>query len=312
MATDKRHIEGLENVPASAAGCVLTIGNFDGVHVGHRRIIATVRALADDQAVPVVALTFEPPPNIVLRPDDPPRRIVPPDRKVDLLFEAGADWVVTAKTDPDLLALSAEEFIRRIVLARFAPAHVVEGCNFFFGRGRRGNIEVLKAAAGRHGFIVHVVEPVVLEFGAGPQRVSSTLIRDLLSAGRIADANRCLAGEFTLYGCVQPGAGRGEGLGYPTVNLGGCGQIVPGDGVYAGWACVAGREFPAAISVGARPTFGDGPATVEAFLIDADGQYYDQKISIRFSRRLRDQIRFADGQALKAQIAKDVQRVREI
>jgi riboflavin kinase/FMN adenylyltransferase len=160
---------------------------------------------------------------------------------------------------------------------------------------------------------MHVVDPVTLDFPAGRAGVSSTLIRSFVEAGAIDEASRCLGREFCLFGRVVPGAGRGSKvLGFPTVNLQIQQQVVPGDGVYAGKAALAGQEFPAAISIGCNPTFGGEQRTVEAFLIGAKGDLQGSRMALRFVRRIGEQRRFKSAEALKAQIAKDVQRVREI
>ena len=308
-----RLIQGLDAVADPLRGCVLTIGNFDGVHLGHQRILQTARALADAERSRVVALTFDPPPDLVLRPEDEPQRLTPHNERCRLLLEGGCDCVVTAGADMKLLRMAPEEFILRVIVARFAPRHVVEGEDFFFGRGRSGNVETLRLAGSRAGYILHVVAPAMQELPEGPVRVSSTLIRRLIAAGRIEHANRCLGRDFTLYGCVRAGQGRGRVLEFPTANLEVAGQICPADGVYAGLAEAAGVRTAAAISIGDKPTFGPGQRRcVEAFLLEAGGDYYDEYMALGFRRRLRDQRRFAGAEELKAQIAKDVQRVREI
>jgi len=308
---ESHHIRGLDSLPAEVASAVLTIGNFDGVHVGHMRILAAARTLADKEAASVVALTFGPPPGLVLRPRDVPKRITPPDVRARLLLAAGADRVVTARTDQPLLAMSPDEFIRRVVVEKFAPRHVVEGQNFCFGAGRSGTVATLTRAARGCRFIVHVVDPVMIDLPEGPRQVSSTLIRELLSAGKLQQANRCLGRAFTLFGPVVRGEGRGGKLGFPTVNIDIGRQVCPGPGVYAGKAAIGKKSFPAAVSVGRRLTFETQRPAVEAFLIGAEGDYYGEFITMSLVERLRDQRRFADAEALKAQIAKDVQRVRE-
>ena len=312
IVMDERCIQGLVSVPASARGCVLTIGNFDGVHLGHRLILATARALADAAGLQVVAMTFEPPPNLVLHPDDPPRRISPPRHRARLLLETGADLVVTARTDVKLLGMDPAEFIERIIVRHFAPRHIVEGRNFSFGRKRAGNVDVLRDSGGAHGFALQVVDPVTVALAEGPRVISSTLIRDLILSGRVADATRGLDREFALYGTVARGAGQGRLLEFPTVNLTGGSQVVPLDGVYAGLAEIAGGRYPAAISVGTKPTLGPGPLACEAHLIGAEGDFYDQALELRFVKRLRGQEKFDRIDALRSQIAKDVADVREI
>ena len=307
-----RWIQGLAELPAEARSCVLTIGNFDGVHLGHQKILSAARRLAAQARAPVVVMTFDPPPDLVLRPADEPQRITPPEMKTELLFEAGADWVVTVASNTELLGMSPEEFVERVVVRSFAPRQIVEGRGFSFGRGRTGNVETLSRTGPSAGFGVHVVEPVSVTLANGPQRVSSTLIRRLVGAGRVEDARRCLGRCFALCGPVIRGQGRGKDLAYPTANVDPGQQVIPGDGVYAGSARASGREYSAAISVGAKPTFGGVRRDVEAFLLDAEGDYYDVGITLRFERRLRGQQAFGSARALKRQIEKDVQRVREL
>ena len=290
----------------------MTLGNFDGVHLGHQSILASARALADAEKMPVVAMTFDPPPDLVLRPDDPPRRITLADRKAALLCACGADYAVTARTDMALLALSPEEFVREILVGHFAPKHIVEGNNFFYGRRRAGDVRTLRQSGVECGFTVHLAESIVADFGDGPVLISSTLIRGLLLDGRIEPAGRALGRRFEICGTVVEGMQRGREMNYPTANIDPGQQIVPGDGVYAGVALVDQREYPAAISIGDQPTFGDADRTIEAFLLDVDGCFYGKAMTLGFEARLRDQVRFESPAALAGQMRKDVERVREI
>ena len=308
-------IEGLESVPTAARTCVLTIGNFDGVHLGHQRIVRMARALGRPAGLPVVAMTFDPPPDLVLRPDDAPQRVVPAAIKCHLLRQAGCDWVVTARPDRAMLSLSPEQFVHEVIVRRLSPRHLVEGPNFHFGAQRAGNVQVLRQFGAAAGFDVHLAEPVRLELDGRDAVISSTLIRQLVAAGRVDEARRCLGRDFTLYGRVVPGRGIGRGLDYPTANLSLTEQVCPGDGVYAGRATLDGGEFLAAISVGTQPTFSDGAdgqRTVEAFLLAAGGDFYGQEMVLTFVERLRPQRRYDSPEGLKAQMAKDVERVRQI
>ncbi len=309
---DDRVIHGLESLPAEARRGVLTIGNFDGMHVGHQRIIATARELADAEGLAVVALTFEPPPDLVVRPQDQPRRLTPADQKADLLRQAGADWVVFVTADRQLLAMEPNEFIRKMVAAMVAPRYVVEGWNFFFGRGRSGNVDTLREAGEELGFAVHVVEAVTVQLPGGDERVCSTLIRDLVSAGLVEQATLCLGRPFALYGYVVAGHNRGRLLEYPTANIAPSEQVIPADSIYAGWADIDGRTFAAAISIGDQPTFAPAARTIEAHLLDVDEDFYGRFMTLRFVTRLREQRQFDGPAALSAQIAKDVERVRGI
>ena len=305
-------IRSLDDLPPEARESVLAIGNFDGVHLGHQRILRTARALAARDRCAVVAMTFEPPPDQVLRPDDKRERLTLAEQKAELLRQAGADWVVFLRADRKLLGTPAEEFVRRIIVDRIAPGHIVEGQNFFFGRGRQGNVTLLAEMGRSHGFEVRVVDPCQMDLDGESVRISSTLIRRLLREGRVAHASRALGRPFALSGRVVWGHGRGRTIQYPTANLGDTRQIHPADGVYACRAELGNELWAAAVSVGASPTFGGDDAAVEAFILHAEVDFYRQRMTLHFLQRLREQRRFEDREALRAQITRDVQRVREI
>ena len=310
---DKRVINGLADTPPELRGCVLTIGNFDGVHLGHRRILEAAGKLARSKRMLVAAMTFEPPPDLVLRPDDPPQRLTPLAQKTELLLAVGADRVVVAHADMDLLTMEPTAFIDRVIVANFSPRFVVEGPNFFFGRRREGTTDMLAEAGYGSGFEVRVEEPLELDLPGGAERVCSTLVRRLIGAGEVDQAAACLGRPYTLWGAVVRGKGRGRVLDFPTANLARGEQIVPADGIYAGWAQIDDERFAAAISIGSKPTFGvSDEAVVEAYLLDAGRRnFYNKSMALQVAHRLRDQRRFDSADALRDQIAKDVQRVRE-
>ncbi len=309
----QEHIIGLSNVPDSLHGCVLTMGNFDGVHLGHASIVARARELAELHDVPVVAMTFDPPPDLIVRPSDAPQRLVSHEEKVQLLFQAGADVVVTAIPDRALLSMPAHDFMQEIIVGRFAPRHIVEGHNFFFGHCRAGTVETLRQAGTSLGFETHLVEPVLAELEGESVRISSTLIRQLILEGKVENAAEMLGRPFALTNKVVVGAQMGRVLEFPTANMEPGQQIVPGDGVYAGRGVVEGinRKFPAAISIGCKPTFGESQRVIETNLLGASGDFYDRDIKVEFLARLRDQQKFDSAESLKAQIAKDVQYVHD-
>lgn len=300
-------------MPRSVRGCALTVGNFDGVHLGHRKIIATARSLADRQGASAVAITFEPPPASVLGAHSPAGRITPETEKVRLLLAAGCDLVVIVTADLQFLATSPRDFIDDVLVGRFAPSHVVEGRNFLFGHRRAGSVETLAAAAGPAGFAMHVVAPVMMDLPTGRQRVSSTLVRSLIERGQVALAGRCLGRDFSLFGKVVAGTGRGAAvLGRPTINLRIDGQIVPADGIYAGRAAVDGRRYAAAISIGDNPTLGGVGRSVEAHLLDAAGEFLGKDAELSFVQAIGEQKKFDSPEALARRIAKDIEHVRQI
>lgn len=303
---------------------VMTIGNFDGVHHGHRAILGRARQEAQRRGARVRVLTFEPHPIHLLRPGTSQPRLVPARQRLKLLRQAGADDVVVMAPTMAWLSQTPEQFVAWLREAH-QPVAVVEGIDFHFGYQRQGNMNLLRELGRQAGFEVVAVEKqrVMLSDGTAVQ-VSSSLVRDLISAGRVEDAGRCLGRAFTLGGQVVRGEQRGRTIGFPTLNLqvenGGGGddadrQIVPGDGVYAGHVMVheprcEDQWLPAAISVGVKPTFGNEQRVVEAYILDFDRDIYDRSVTVRFDRRLREQVRFADVEALQAQLHEDVEKVR--
>ncbi|MCD4699796.1 MAG: riboflavin biosynthesis protein RibF [Phycisphaerae bacterium] len=307
-------IQGLENVPDSLRRGVLTVGNFDGVHLGHQRILTVAASLSASEDAKFCVLTFDPPPAVVLVPDKAPDYILPADVKYRLLAAGGPGAIVVVRTTPEFLAGTDEQFIRNVLVKYFDPKHLVEGPNFFFGRDRRGNVETLREMSGQFGFDVTVVEPLGIHLpGRCEVRISSSLVRDLIRSGDVADAALCLGRHFTLCGTVVTGCGHGRLLEFPTANVDPNGLICPGEGVYAAWTEIQSRRYPSAVSIGTKPTF-ETPSskTIEVHLLDAAGDFYGRDISVTFLARLRDQQAFSDTEALKAQIAKDVQRVRQM
>ena len=297
-------------------GAVLTIGNFDGVHVGHQRILACLVAAARRENSPPVVFTFDVHPDAVLHPDRAPDRILTFDRKLELLEAAGVHAVICPDGPLAVLAMDPEDFVRRVIVEGIGAALVVEGPHFVFGRDQRGNDELLKRMGPELGFRLEVVDVVIVD----DAEVSSTRIRHLVRAGRVAEAHRLLGRPFEFVGRVVHGGHRGHGLGFPTANLAGGDFLVPGDGVYAGWARLAdhsGAPDPgavaAAISVGREPTFGELPLpVVEANLLDFDEDLYGRGLRLEFLERLRGQETFADEAALAEQVRRDREVVRAL
>ena len=305
-------VQGLDNLPAPCRRGVLSVGIFDGVHLGHQAILAQARRRADDLAAPCCALTFDPPPAALLAPGRRGDLVLPLAVCCRLLRQAGADSVIVVRTTPEFLDIEPEAFVRQVLVDRLAARAVVEGPNFFFGRHRSGDIHTLRRLAGEGGFEVVEVPPVMIELPEGRHRVASSLIRRLLRDGRVDAAGCCLGRPYQLHGHVVAGRRRGRVLQFPTANLEPDGVLAPADGVYAARAEVAGRHWPAAVSIGVNPTFEGHARVIEAHLIDGSGDYYGQPMILSFVQRLRPQERFASAEALREQIARDVQRVREL
>lgn len=304
---------GLELVDPPIERAVLTIGNFDGVHRAHQQLLAQAGLHAANTGGPVVVLTFEPHPLNVVAPHKAPARLSLPEEKLRCLAEAGADVAVVAHSDPALLGLEAERFVEEIIRKRFHPTHIVEGPSFGFGKGRKGTAETLKQLAAKFGCEVHIVEPVTLQVEEGETLlVSSSLIRGLIADGKVRRANYCLGRAYALIGTVVEGERRGRTLGFPTVNLQVSDQLVPGNGVYAGYAVVGGVRYPAAISIGAKPTFGGTNYTIEAYLLDFDRDVYGAIVRLEFDQKLRPQQKFASAEELAVQLRNDVEATRNV
>jgi riboflavin kinase/FMN adenylyltransferase len=305
METDRRH-------PAHAdpKGRVAVIGVFDGVHRGHRSLLSVARGHADAQALPLVAITFDPHPMAVVGPSAAPTSLATLAHRIELLQQAGADEVDVLHFDEDMAALPPEDFVRRVLVERLHVRELVVGQGFRFGRRASGTFETLVAEGERYGFSV-VPAPLV---GAGGDRWSSTATRALIVEGDVAAAAEALGRHYRLEGVVVHGDHRGRELGYPTANLEWAGMpTLPADGVYAGRLDVAGHEHPAAISVGTNPQFGGRERRVESYVLDRDDlDLYGQEIRVSFVDRIRGQQTFDGVDGLVARMAMDVAEVRDV
>lgn len=288
-------------------GGVISIGNFDGVHQGHARLIARLRAMAQRIGGPAVAVTFDPPPVRILRPGVHPELLTTPIRRAELLRRCGADGVVVIRTTADLLRQSPETFFHTLIQGSLQARGMVEGPNFFFGRNRAGNPHLLKRLCAEANLECEIVEPTTI----GERMVSSTRIRELLIKGDVEAANELLTAPFRLSGRVVPGAGRGRGLGVPTANLSRIATLVPGAGVYACRATIDGEQRGAAVHIGPNPTFDEAGEKVEVHVLDFEGDLYDSLIDLDFVRRLRGVETFADSEALKDQLFRDLDAARQ-
>jgi riboflavin kinase/FMN adenylyltransferase len=292
----------------------VAIGNFDGVHLGHRALLDEARRIASASGGQVVALTFDPHPARFFAPSLAPPMLAPLPRRVELLQEAGVDVVLVEPFTADFAALSAEDFVEQVLARDIGARHVVVGADFSFGHSRRGNTALLASLSRRFGMGVSIVPQVT----ASGLVCSSTKIREFVLEGRVEGANLLLGRPFEIDGTVVAGANRGRTLGVPTANLVCEGEILPKPGVYAGRACRLDgdrRWFAAAISIGNNPTFAEKAEPelfIEAHLLDFSGDLYGAHLRLAFIAHLREQRRFAKTDELVAEIARDIARTREI
>ena len=299
-------VRDFDSLPAGLHGGAIAIGNFDGVHRGHARLVRRLVGLASDMGGPAVAFTFDPHPARLLRPQAAPTPLSWLQRKAEMLASLGVDALVVYPTDRAVLALSPQEFFTRVVKNGFRAKAIVEGPDFHFGCERSGNIELLRRLGAEADVRVEVVEPLQIDGEA----VSSSRIRKLIAGGEIEAANRLLTRPYCIRGVVGRGAARGTQLGFPTANLEGVDTLLPREGIYAGLAHIEAGTRPAALSLGPNPTFDDQELKIEAFLVDFDGDLYERPVQVDFLARLRDIVRFEGPEELIAQMDRDVQAVR--
>lgn len=295
---------------------VITVGNFDGVHLGHRALVERAREVADREGAGVIAAAFDPHPASVLAPGREPPRLTTFARREALLIEAGADRVVKLEPTPDLLSLEPEAFVR-LMMQTYGAVSFVEGPDFHFGRMRAGNIDVLRRLGSQLGFGVEVVEPVEAALGdCTLVRASSTIVRWLIAHGRVVDAAVVLGGPYEVEGEVVTGDRRGREIGYPTANIS-TPCLLPADGVYAGRAVLpGGRDVPAAVSVGTNPHFRGDRRRIEAHLlgVERDGDKiaglpeYGWPIRLSLLGFVRDQAVFGSLEELLGQMERDCGR----
>lgn len=302
---------GLSGLAQLPPGAVLSIGNFDGIHLGHRQILRAMADLQRQMSAPALAIiTFEPHPLTVLRPALAPPRLTPPHLKQQLLADAGVDHLAVLPPTPDVLGLEAQAFWR-LLRDQVRPCAMVEGEDFSFGKGRGGNIARLREWSADTPVRLQVIPSVRATLGCfWSVPVSSSVIRWFLSEGRTRDAAACLGRPYTLEGTVIRGNARGRSIGFPTANLDCADQMIPAEGVYAGRCRIADRSIPAAVSIGTNPTFNDQRLWVEAHLLDFDGDLYGQIVHLELLDWIRPQQKFSSVESLKTQIHRDVSRVR--
>lgn len=302
-----RIVQGLESYPPDASPAAVALGTFDGIHLAHRAILAAAVARARAAGLLAVACTFEPHPVEVLHPGQAPAPISTLRERLELLGESGVDATVILDFTAELAAMEPEAFVKNVLLDRLRAQDVVVGFNHTFGRGARGNAQLLQDLAGRLGFRAHVVPPLMLE----GVPVSSSEIRAALRAGDVERASRYLGRRYTIRGEVVQGAGRGRELGFPTANIKPDRALLVAPGVYACRVLVGSERHASVVNIGMRPTFGETTLVVEAHLLDFSGSLYGRQVSLEFVGRLREERRFPGAEALRQQIDLDIAAARK-
>jgi riboflavin kinase/FMN adenylyltransferase len=290
-------------LPALERGTTVTVGTFDGVHPGHRAVLAKIETRARSAGRKSLLVTFEPHPLEVVNPGAAPPLLTSGPERREVLAQTELDYVVFLRFDRQLAALPPGAFVRDVLERRFNMQELVIGHDHGFGRGRSGDVETLRGLGQADGFLVDVVAPV--EIGGHP--VSSTQIRRAVTGGDLASAARLLGRPYSVSGRVVAGAGRGRTIGIPTINIGEVpgNKLFPPDGVYAARVETPAGRFGAMLNQGPRPTFGEASRTVEAHLFGFDGDLYGRWVRVEWVERLRDTMKFSSADQLIAQLAMD-------
>jgi riboflavin kinase / FMN adenylyltransferase len=288
---------------------VLAVGNFDGLHRGHMKIIDRVRRRAGERGGTPAAMTFEPHPPRVLRPDKAPPLLMTKEQKLEALSRSGMQGVAVVSFTHELSLLDPEQFVRTVLVDWLGVVEVWVGANFLFGHERAGTFNVLRTLGIRYGFRAEKIDPVRYKDFV----VSSTRIRRLVSEGRVDEAGALLGHHYFIDGTVARGAARGRELGFPTANIATANELVPPTGVYATTVTIDGVVHPAITNIGLRPTFGDvDHVTIETHIFDMSRDLYDRTVRLSFVQRLRDERAFPDVDALRAQIDADCRAARRL
>lgn len=286
---------------------VLALGNFDGVHRGHRKILDRVCRVATERGSTPIVMTFDPHPPRVVRPDKAPPLIMTTAQRLEAIEAAGLQGTAIVRFTPELSHWDPDTFVQRVLVDWLRVADVWVGANFLFGHERTGNFSLLRVLGARYGFRAEKIDPIRYKDFV----VSSTRIRRLLGEGRVDEAGALLGRQYFLDGTVVPGASRGRAIGFPTANLQTTNELIPPHGVYATTATVGGIVRSSVTNIGVRPTVeSTGALTIETHIFDLNADLYGQSIRIGFVQRLRDERRFASLDDLRGQIAVDCDRAR--
>jgi riboflavin kinase/FMN adenylyltransferase len=299
-------VRGLDSSPPDAGPSAVALGAFDGIHLGHRAILGTAVALARQGKIRALACTFDRHPMEVLQPDRAPMPITTLEERLELIAGTGIDTTVVIPFTPAVASVEAKAFVQDVLIGTLEAREIVVGFNHRFGRGARGDTQLLESLAAPLGFRAHIVPALMVDGVA----VSSSEIRAALQRGDLPNAERLLGRPYSIRGEVVRGAGRGRTLGFPTANVKTERPLGLPVGVYVCRLLVGASQHQAVVNVGYRPTFGETDLSVEAHVLDFAGDLYDQKVTLTFLRRLREERKFPSVDALKEQIALDVAAAR--
>ena len=299
------------DIPAHSRGAIISIGNFDGVHEGHKNLITQMKTLGKTifhSPAPIVAITFYPHPLLILKPGINLSFLSTLEQKKKLLQAAGADFVAVLKTDDGLLELQAEEFFEKIIFETFKAQGIVEGPDFHFGKNRTGNIDLLKELCITRNILGTIATPFMVD----NEVVSSSRVRKAIQTGDMLQAKKLLGRTYSIEGKVVSGAKRGRTIGFPTANLENIQTLLPMNGVYAALCNIGNKTFATAVNIGPNPTFSELSQKVEAHLLDFEGDLYDHTIEINFLEKIRNVKTFVDKNALVQQLKLDIQQTRNL
>jgi riboflavin kinase/FMN adenylyltransferase len=309
---DMELIEHIDKIEKPFKNAVITIGNFDGVHIGHQALFHEVIDKADALSGTSIVMTFEPHPARVLKKNDHPPLITLYEQKVELIASSGVDVLICVPFTREFAAISAKEFVEDILLKRIGMKAIVLGRDYTFGRNREGNLDLLQTYAENLGFEV-IVADWIQTLHTQPGRISSTHTRELVMAGKVAEAQKLLGRYYQIRGIVATGSNRGGRLlGFPTANITLHDELCPKTGIYAVTVEYGSKQYKGVANIGYRPTFDENEFAVEVHILDFNDNIYGQKIRINFIQRIRDEIKFSNISELSDQIKKDIVKAREI
>jgi riboflavin kinase/FMN adenylyltransferase len=301
-------ITDIENLKQNISESIITLGNFDGLHLGHQALIRMVRERAKETSRTSMVVTFRPHPLKILHPDKCPPLISIYEEKIRLIEELGVDVLVKIPFTLDFAKMEPEAFVREILCRKLGAREIFVGDNYRFGRGRAGNIEMLRKLGDECGFIVRDVEQIALDGEA----ISSTKIRQLLRDGEVEKAARLLGRDYAITGVVIRGDGRGRQLGFPTANIAPKHAIIPSNGVYAVRLAVRDNCYTGIANIGMRPTFDKKTLSIEAYIFNFDEDIYGEEISAYFLKKIREEKKFSGIDELIAQIREDIRAARQV